>query len=412
MPDARRHFLSAGFLLMAASLFSPARAEVHLPAGFVREIVAGPEIREPMDLVFAPDGAAWVSSRLGEIWRVDPATGARHQVGVIPTDQTGDRGLHGIALHPEFPLNGSIFLSYHATNHADGHYRSRVARWLIHGVGVEARIDPVSEKPLLEWEGEEEGQHVGGGLLVHPVERLLYATSGDNNKIVQLHSYCDDPENRAQSLKDLRGKVLRIGLDGSIPASNPHAHIASAQGAVFTRGHRQPWLINYDPPTGLLLLAENGGDELDDCEEINRLASGGNYGWPKVFGDGWSTATRTNLVAGFTPPFFTYRRNTGASCTGALIYRPAASGGFPQAYAGCLFYCDYNRKSVRYAPVDPSTLKPGESRPFLQGLESGPVALRPGPDGALWLVEHGGWFQPSSNDCVTRIVWKPAPNAP
>jgi hypothetical protein len=72
-----------------------------------------------------------------------------------------------------------------------------------------------------------------------------------------------------------------------------------------------------------------------------------------------------------------------------------------------LFYADFARKSVRSAPMDPSTGKPGESEPFLQGGAAGPVALHLGPDGALYFITHGGATKASTNDAVARIVWKP-----
>ena len=181
-----------------------------------------------------------------------------------------------------------------------------------------------------------------------------------------------------------------------------------AQGAIFTRGHRQPWSLDYDAPTGLILLAENGGDLIDDFDEVNRIVAGANFGWPRVFGDGWSTTSRTNRIDGFVSPWFAYKRNTGASCTGAIIYRPSATGtGFPAKYHGAFFYCDFSRKTIRSAPVDATTGKPGESEPFLQGGMAGPLALRLGPDGALYFITHGGAPSASTNDSIARIVWKP-----
>ena len=79
--------------------FSALRAEVHLPAGFAVELVAGPEmVSEPLDLTFAPDGSAWVTGRAGDLWRVDPVARTSHRVGGVATDVSGDRGLHGVAL--------------------------------------------------------------------------------------------------------------------------------------------------------------------------------------------------------------------------------------------------------------------------------------------------------------------------
>lgn len=383
---------------------------VKLPPGFVREVLAGPEFTEPMDLAFAPDGAAWITGRGGQLWRLDTVTLRHHLVGQVPTDTAGDRGLHGIAFHPDFSATsgGDVFLFHHATNKPAGMYRSRVSRWHVSGSGAEARLNPDSGQTLLEFDGQEGGQHVGGGLLVHPVERLLYVTTGDNNKIWELKSYCGDTNNQAQSPGDLRGKVLRIAFDGSVPPGNPFVGRPGARGEVFTVGHRQAWSLSLDRPTGRVFLAENGGDEVDDCEEVNLLSPGANHGWPRVFSDGLETLTRTNRIPGYAAPWFQYRRNTGGSCTGALVYRPpAGKGAFPEKYSAGLFYADYNRKSVRFAPVDAATGKPGESEPFVNTLPGGPVSLRLGPDGALYLVEYGGWFQATTNDAITRIVWRP-----
>ena len=84
---------------------------------------------------------------------------------------------------------------------------------------------------------------------------------------------------------------------------------------------------------------------------------------------------------------------------------PAQGGGFPSSWHGGLFYSDYNRKSVRFAPIAASTGKPGVSVAFAQSLPGGPVAMRLGPDGALYLVEYGGWFQATTNDAITRIAF-------
>ena len=403
----RHHCLALAFAVVTWS--NAALAEIHLPAGFAVEVIAGSDlVSDPMDLAFAPDGAVWVTGRAGSLWRIDTATHSARQVGTIPTDVSGDRGLHGIAFHPDFTQTPQLFLAYHATNAPQGKYLARVARWTVAGHGADSRIDPQSEKSLLEWEGDLAGQHVGGGLLAHPTERVLYVTTGENNQNANLRKYCDDPDNKAQSLGDLRGKVVRMGFDGSVPSDNPYAKTPGVQGLIYTRGHRQPWALTYDGPTGLLLVAENGGDLADDYDEVNRLLPGANYGWPKVFGDGLLTFSRTNRVAGFTDPWFKYQRKTGASCTGALIYRPSASGrGFPAKYHGALFYADFGRKSIRTAAVDPNSGKPGDSEAFLQGSPAGPLALRLGADGALYFVTHGGSTKASTNDTVARIVWKP-----
>lgn len=402
-----RHRLLAA--AVAALTFSTAAlAEPSLPAGFALETVAGPEsLSEPMEMAFAPDGAAWVTGRAGQVWRIDTSSRAVQAVGLVSTEVSGDRGLHGIAFHPDFPKTPHVFLAYHRTNAPQGKYIARVARWTVTGSGAASRIDPASEKPILEWEGDQAGQHVGGALLAHPTERVLYVTTGENNQNANLRKYCDDPDNKAQSLGDPRGKVLRIGFDGSVPKDNPHVKTAGADPRVYSRGHRQPWSLTWDAQTKLLLVAENGGDLSDDYDEVNRILPGANFGWPKVFGPGLQTLTRTNRVEGFTDPWFQYQRNTGASCVGALIYRAGTSGkGYPEKYRGSLFYADFARKSIRTASVDPKTGKPGPGEAFAQNLTAGPLAIQLGKDGAVYLITHGGATKGSTNDSLARIVWK------
>ena len=105
-----RHRLFAVLLPFTILTSLPAaRAEVHLPAGFKLEMVAGSDVlSEPMDLTFAPDGAAWVTGRAGNLWRIDPVAHTSHRIGRVDTDISGDRGMHGIALHPDFPRTSEI----------------------------------------------------------------------------------------------------------------------------------------------------------------------------------------------------------------------------------------------------------------------------------------------------------------
>jgi hypothetical protein len=106
-----RHRILAA-VIATLTLSSAALAEVSLPAGFGIETVAGPEVvSEPMEMAFAPDGAAWVTGRTGQLWRIDTSTRAAQSVGSVATEVSGDRGLHGIAFHPDFPRTPHVFLA-------------------------------------------------------------------------------------------------------------------------------------------------------------------------------------------------------------------------------------------------------------------------------------------------------------
>ncbi|MEN9778349.1 MAG: hypothetical protein RJB04_2104, partial [Verrucomicrobiota bacterium] len=140
-----RHRILAA-VIATLTLSAATLAEVSLPAGFGIETVAGPEVvSEPMEMAFAPDGAAWVTGRAGQIWRIDTTTRAAQAVGSVPTDMSGDRGMHGIAFHPDFPRIPHVFLAYHLTNAPKDKYVARVSRWTVIGSGAASRIDPGSE---------------------------------------------------------------------------------------------------------------------------------------------------------------------------------------------------------------------------------------------------------------------------
>ena len=106
----------------------------------------------------------------------------------------------------------------------------------------------------------------------NPFDGKLYVTVGDNNVSDETAKFYNDPTNAPQVLTDLRGKTLRLNLDGSIPADNPFVGRADANPAVYTYGHRNPYSMNVDAPTGNVYVGEVGYDRKEDYEE-NQLAA-------------------------------------------------------------------------------------------------------------------------------------------
>jgi glucose/arabinose dehydrogenase len=383
-----------------------AEAQVRVPNGFRYEILAQHDVPEPIDLQFAPDGRLWFTGRDGHIWTLDVTTRATRLVAKLAVDHSDDRGLLGLDFHPDFDRTGFAFFFYAPPQVETNKPHSRVSRFTFKNQRADAELVEGSEKILLELPIEKGGQHTGGGLTYNPKDGKLYVTTGDNNRIVDLQKYYDDPENRAQNLNDLRGKTLRLNLDGSIPADNPCANQPGKRGEIWTRGHRQPWRIRVDSVTGILLLSENGGDRDEDFEEINRLEPGGNYGWPRVYENSRDMFTHTNTLSGFVNPWWSYSRKGGGSSTCSLFYRDSKGPfNFPPEYRDVVFYSDYNRKSVRVIRVDPATNKAIKSEPFALNFGGGPVAMQRGPDGALYLIEYGGWFRGSQRDRVSRVAF-------
>jgi hypothetical protein len=128
------------------------------------------------------------------------------------------------------------------------------------------------------------GNHNGGMIAFNPLARrgtpeygLLYIGSADGGS-------GGDPQNHAQNLGSIFGKILRIDPLGKnskngkygIPASNPFVKDASALGEIFSYGHRNPQRFSWDPKNGNMFEAEIGQNI---NEEINQIVAGGNYGW-------------------------------------------------------------------------------------------------------------------------------------
>lgn len=171
----------------------------------------------------------------------------------------GERGLLGLAFHPDYASNGKFYLNL--TNELGD-----TKIWEV--------TNPASARVLLTIDRTAGVTNHNGGWLGFGPDGLLYIGSGDSGS-------GNDPENAAQNINDLRGKVLRIdvdnqdpGRDYAIPAGNPFAN------EVFAYGLRNPWRASFDSATGELYIADVGQNAR---EEVNYLPAGSgagvNFGW-------------------------------------------------------------------------------------------------------------------------------------
>src|SRR5262249_32048166 len=200
----------------------------------------------------------------------------------------GERGLLGLAFHPQFSTNGRFYVNY--TRRPDG--ATVVAEYRD---GVEQRILFTIPQPF---------ENHNGGMIEFGPDGFLYIGMGDGGS-------GNDPDNRAQNLNDLLGKILRINVD--IPDSRPE---------IFAYGFRNPWRFSFDRLTGRLYVGDVGQSAR---EEIDIVTKGGNYGW-RV----WEGTLCTGLgpapcsAPGFIPPIADYV-NTGGngrcSIIGGDVYR-------------------------------------------------------------------------------------------
>jgi glucose/arabinose dehydrogenase len=214
----------------------------------------------PWSIALAPDGRLFVAERPGRIRVVVNDSLVNAPWATIPAfDGTGrnwETGLMGLALDPDFPATPFVYVCY--TQQLASAMVNRVARLRERdGRGGEVTI-------LLD--GIPAGTYHNGCRVKVGPDRKLYVTTGD--------AYLKAP---AQDMASLAGKVLRLNLDGSIPADNP-----TPGSAVWSLGHRNPQGIAWDPQSGIAFLTEHGDTNID---EINVLERGANYGWPDVRGN-------------------------------------------------------------------------------------------------------------------------------
>ena len=294
----------------------------------------------------------------------------------------GERGLLGLAFHPDFAGTGRFFVNY---THVDG--TTRIERF---EVGADPdRADAGSGVTLLSVY-QPFPNHNGGHLEFGP-DGMLYIALGDGGGSA-------DPDGNGQSVSTLLGKILRIDVDAAtpygIPQDNPFAGSATARPEIWAYGLRNPWRFSFDAPTGRIYIADVGETAREEVN-VARASDGGlNYGWSVMEG---SACFRTSSCSteGLTLPVIEYTHEEGrCSVTGGRTYRGAA---IPEM-AGYYLYADYCRGWIRSFRLEADTAadhrqwdvpSPGRITSFGRDAE-----------GELYVVTTGG----AAGGAIYRIV--------
>ncbi len=218
-----------------------------------RTLVTGLSV--PWEILWGPDDFIWMSERGGRVSRVNPQNGERQTLlEIADTYQQGESGLLGMVLHPDFATQPFVYLVY--TYSGNGGIRERLVRYRYNGSGL-------TDAQILLDDIPGNTYHDGSRLLITPDRYLLMSTGDAGNT------------NFSQDLSSLAGKILRLNLDGSIPADNPFP-----DSYVWSYGHRNAQGLVVHP-NGRIYSSEHGPNSDD---EINIITRGGNYGWPVVLG--------------------------------------------------------------------------------------------------------------------------------
>jgi glucose/arabinose dehydrogenase len=212
----------------------------------------------PTNLAFLPDGTLLFTEKETGSVRVVTPEGTLLDRPFITLPVMGDleRGLLGLAVHPDFRAEPWIYL--YRSDPSDG--RNTLVR--VRAAGLVASGEP---ETLLDGLPATAGYHNGGDLAFAADGRLFVALG-------EAH----EPQ-RAQDATDIGGKIVRLEADGSVPADNPFG----SANPVWSIGHRNSFGLCVDPQSGDLWETENGPDRDD---EVNLIEEGRNYGWPVVTG--------------------------------------------------------------------------------------------------------------------------------
>lgn len=240
--------------------------------------------------------------------------------------QSNEKGLLGLAFHPDYAENGYFYVNY--TNRMN----TIIARYQKEA-GEDRVGNPDSEQILLTFP-QPYANHNGGQLAFGP-DGYLYIAVGDGGG-------AGDPQDNAQDLTKIHGKLLRIDVDSAssskpygIPKDNPFSSgTAGELPEIFAYGLRNPWRFSFDLERDLLWVADVGQNRM---EEIDLVEIGGNYGWDILEGTSEYAPKSDVDLNTLKPPVYEYEHPLGKSVTGGYVYR----GAITPSLFGAYVYGDY-----------------------------------------------------------------------
>ncbi|MBC7954707.1 MAG: PQQ-dependent sugar dehydrogenase [Cytophagales bacterium] len=336
------------------------------PAGFTRNETWITGLASATAFAQAPDGRLFVAQQGGDLRIVKNGSLLATPFVHLNADASGERGLIGVALHPNFASNGFVYVYYTRIN---GSARNnRVSRFSASG-----DVAGSGEQVLVDLPNLSSATNHNGGAMHFGNDGKLYVAVGDNADSA-----------KSPDLNQVFGKMLRFNDDGSIPSDNPFCTTAGTQRcAIWARGLRNPFTFAVRPSDGRIHINDVGAGL---WEEINLGVPGANYGWPATEGP-------TN-AAGVTGPLFAYDHDTssaaglggffgGCAITGGTFYPD--SGPFPGAYRGSYFFTDFCSPLIGRVDLANGNVA------YAFGRSSGsPVGMLTGLDGALYVLTQGG----------------------
>jgi glucose/arabinose dehydrogenase len=332
-------------------LFGHSSADASATSGSILATRVGQGFDQPVFVTSAPGDPdrLFVVEKTGQIKILNPATGISTTFLDIPDAQlstSGEQGLLSVAFHPDYATNGKFYLFM---VNDDGNLEVRQYN---RSTTSPNRADAASGNVILTIDHPTNTNHNGGWIGFGP-DGMLYIATGDGGG-------GGDPDNNAQNVNSLLGKMLRIDVnsddfagdpnrDYAIPDDNPFANRAGAD-ELWATGLRNPWRPSFDRATGDLYIADVGQGAREEVNWQPASSNGGeNYGWVVREGDIDFDTTRPGNPPPDSPlltdPLLAYDHsggpNGGFSVTGGYVYRGPAAG-----MQGVYLYADFVTNQV------------------------------------------------------------------
>src|SRR4030095_11150462 len=329
----------------------------------------------------------------GRVRRVINGVLQPDQVLDVSVDNASERGLLGIALHPNFPVTPFVYLYYTQSStpgdSSGSPLANRVYRYIWNGSAL------VSPSLILDLPVMPGPNHDGGTMKFGP-DGKLYVVIGDLNHDGQLQNFSAGPA------PDNTGVIFRINDDGSAPSDNPFSGLGGNLAKYYAYGVRNSFGLAFDPITGELWDTENG---LDSYDEINLVLPGFNSGWERIMGPASRDAQGVSdlvVFAGshYADPKFSWLDTMAPT---ALVFLNSARLGIE--YQNDLFVGDVNngnlyrfmvnatRNGFDFTSPGLSDLVADSSAEFQEVLLGtgfvGITDLKVGPDGLLYVLSFG-----------------------
>ena len=407
----------------------------------------------PMALAVTAAGDVYYIERTGEVRRYSAQNGAVTTALVLTVDTTHENGLLGIALDPAFTQNHFVYLYYSLpledplpVNAPPG--RNVLTRFT---ATADGSLDPTTRVELLSVPSERLCCHEAGGMAFGP-DGTLYLSVGDNTDPFASSGAAPldgrrghetyDARRTAANAFDLRGKILRIEPDGSIPAGNLFPTDGSqGRPEIYTLGDRNPFRIAVDSASGVLYWGEIGPDALDDSplgprgyDEINRTSAPGNFGWPYCIAEQLPYMAHDFATGAVGEPFdcshtvpslaaYDYDTTTyaalgdayapdgtfvGRSAMAGAVYRTPSNAPYalPSRFQGTLLMTDWTRDVIAAVTTGADGRLASIERLFETEEFHRPIDLEVGPDGAVYVLSYGSGFWGDNSDAeLSRVEY-------